>query len=131
MNNISLWKSSACIKYFSQIKCIANASFCHVTLNRRFFIAAKFMTTLTNGECIVCRRFEICPPSIETPPHKQSRFIFFLKSHLWQHFFWQYRPNNIQGHHLGKFMRESYFLIFRGLENNTFICYTARRFYLK
>ena len=38
MKDIFLWESSVRIKQFCQIKRIARASFCRVTLNRRFFV---------------------------------------------------------------------------------------------
>ena len=70
------------------------------------------------------------------PPHYKQSFlynlIFFQTSHLWQIFcFWQYCPNEIQGKHRNKLMRESYLFMFRRLQNNVTCFFYDQHLYAK
>ena len=59
-----------------------------------------------------------------------SSFIEFLKSpHLWLHFCRQYCPNDIRSKH-NKLLRESYFFMFRRLQNNVTVFFHRRQFYM-
>ena len=80
-----------------------------------------YFTTVDKPQCESARNVQkISPPSLYSPPYMANPqpplYLFYetpLTFHFWLHFFRHYRPNKIRWKRKNKFMRESYFFVFR------------------
>ena len=93
-----------------------------------FQISQQKFSKLNVSPHQVCRKFDPFyrqPPIWSFPP-----WCIFTNSPIFTTFFWQYRPNDIRGKHRNKNMRESYFFMFRRLQNNVTLFFYKQHFYV-